>query len=139
MSEINFFKEGISFRLDEQEQLKKWIRKVVTRNEFRLSVINFIFCTDRYLRRINKQYLQHDYNTDVVTFDNSVEKRVIIGDIFISIERVRENSKLFSTSFKDELRRVMVHGVLHLLGYDDKTQKEKEKIHRAEDLWLGKY
>ena len=136
--EINFFKEGVTFRLLNSEKLKKWIIDSVRKEGKTASEINFIFCNDRYLRKMNKEYLQHDYNTDVITFDNSESKDKISGDIFISIERIKVNAKEYSSSFSDELIRVMIHGVLHLCGYDDANEKLKAKMRGMENYYLGK-
>lgn len=136
--QINFFKEGVSFRILKADDLKKWIGSVAKKEKHGIGEINFIFCTDAYLRKMNKQYLQHDYNTDVITFDNSDEAKTISGDIFISIDRIRANAKDFKTTFNDELHRVMVHGVLHLLGYDDKTEKLKREMREMEEACLKK-
>ncbi len=135
---IFFFKEGIKFRLSKSKQLQDWIIKIINKEGFGLSNINFIFCTDAYLRGINKGYLDHDYFTDIITFDNSTLKKIIDGDIFISIDRVKVNSKNYENSFNDELHRVMAHGVLHLVGYKDKTQTQKIEMKKMEDFWLKK-
>lgn len=135
-SSIFFFKEGIQFRLSKRKQIQDWILKIIKKEGFSLSNINFIFCTDVYLRKINKKYLDHDYFTDIITFDNSVSKKTIDGDIFISIDRVIVNSKEFASSFNDELHRVMAHGVLHLTGYGDKTKSQKTEMKTREDFWL---
>ena len=133
---IFFFKESIKFRLSKRKQLKDWILEIIKKEGYSISNINFIFCTDSSLRKINKQYLDHDYFTDIITFDNSVLKKTIEGDIFISIERVIVNSKKFTSSFNDELHRVMAHGVLHLIGYGDKTKSQKTEMKTREDFWL---
>lgn len=99
--------------------------------------INFIFCSDEYLFQLNQKYLKHDTYTDIITFDSSVEETEISGDIFISLERVKENSKQFSGSFVKELHRVMIHGILHLLGYKDKSPKDKEAMSGKEDYYLS--
>jgi probable rRNA maturation factor len=135
-TQIFFFKEGIKFRLSDQDKLREWISKGVRKEKYSISNINFIFCTDVYLRKINKKYLGHDYFTDIVTFDNSVESKMIEGDIFISIDRIKKNSIAYQTSFRDELHRVLAHGVLHLLGYGDKNISEKAEMKKMEDLWL---
>ena len=133
---IFFFKERIKFRLSKRKQLKGWILEIIKKEGYSISNINFIFCTDSSLRKINKQYLDHDYFTDIITFDNSVLKKTIEGDIFISIDRVIVNSKKFTSSFNDELHRVMAHGVLHLIGYGDKTKSQKTEMKTREDFWL---
>ncbi len=135
---VLFFKEKVIFRLMNREKLQQWIRKAVKQEGYNLGCINFIFCSDPYLRKLNKDYLKHDYFTDIVTFDNSSEKKLIEGDIFISIDRVRINAALYNVSFKEELQRVMIHGVLHLTGYTDKNSKEKMNMRKREDFWLMK-
>lgn len=133
---IFFFKEEIKFRLSERDELQYWISKMIKKEGFYLSNINFIFCNDAYLRRINREYLDHDYFTDIITFDNSVSKKIIDGDIYISIDRIRINSNTYDNTFKDELHRVMAHGVLHLLGYGDKNKTQKTEMKKMEDYWL---
>ncbi len=133
---IFFFKEEIKFRLSERDKLHLWILKMIKKEGFYLSNINFIFCKDSYLRRINREYLEHDYFTDIITFDNSVSKKIIDGDIYISIDRIRINSNTYDNSFKDELHRVMAHGVLHLLGYGDKNKTQKTEMKKMEDYFL---
>ena len=99
--------------------------------------INFIFCNDDYLQKINEKYLQHTDLTDVITFDHSQRKK-LIGDIYISIERVKENASKFDTTFKSEIARVMIHGILHLIGYDDKSKTEKKRMREMENKFLKK-
>lgn len=137
-STISFFKEDVSFRLLKQDALKKWISLAFKENEISLLGINCIFCSDKYLLKLNKEYLGHNYFTDIITFDNSTEKGMVEADIFISIERVMANAKKFKTGFNDELHRVMIHGALHLMGYDDKTPQKEKAMRQAEEYWLGK-
>jgi probable rRNA maturation factor len=134
--EINFFKEEIKFRLSKQNELRKWILRLIKKEKYSLSVLNLIFCSDRYLLKMNKNYLSHDYFTDIITFDNSEEPKMIEGDIYISIDRVKANSKKFKTTFENELHRVMAHGVLHLLGYSDKNEKQSKEMKQQEEKWL---
>ena len=138
MNTIHFFKEGIHFRLNHQDELRKWIRSVVIHYQFRLNEINIIFCTDQYLLQLNKKFLNHHYFTDVITFDNSNKKKSVSADIFVSYPRVTENAARLKVSRKDELHRVMIHGVLHLVGFKDKTGKESNTITKTEDFWLLK-
>ena len=135
---IQFFKEGVSFRLNHQDGLKKWILKVFHSGKVQVQSINYIFCSDRYLLKMNKEYLDHHYFTDIMTFDNSIEKNKVEADIFISIDRIAANAKEFNTTFRDELHRVMIHGALHLIGFSDKSKSEKQKMRNAEDEWLSK-
>jgi probable rRNA maturation factor len=136
---INFFKEDIQFRLTAKEQVVKWLLNVISKEGFKAGEVNYIFCNDKYLRKINKDYLQHNYNTDIVTFDNSGDKKIISGDIFISVDRVRENAMAYETRFSNELHRVMVHGLLHLAGYDDKNSRKQDEMRQREDYWLKKF
>lgn len=135
---INFFKESITFRLSNKEELRKWIVSIVKSKQKKIENLNFIFCSDPYLRKINKTYLEHDYFTDIVTFDNSSVKGKIEGDIFISIDRIRINAKQYKVTVKDELHRVIIHGVLHLLGYGDKNLDQVKKMRAEEDKALAK-
>src|SRR5690349_14452133 len=123
---IHFFSEDIQFTLKQKILIRSWIRETILSEGYKMGELNFIFCSDDYLLEINKQYLQHDTYTDIVTFDNSDTANLIIGDIFISIDRVRENSAKFKVNERDELHRVMIHGTLHLLGYPDKGAKAKK-------------
>ncbi len=134
---INFFSEGISFKPQNIRQLKSWIKKIIEQENHILIELNFIFCDDAYLHQINVEYLQHDTYTDIITFDNSDQDSHIESDIFISIERVKENAEKLKVSFEQELHRVMIHGVLHLLGYSDKSPKEKTQMRAKEDECLA--
>src|ERR1700712_1419742 len=121
MPSINFFEEDISFKLKKKTLVKKWIKATIEAEGFLLNELNYIFCSDQYLLEINQQYLDHDTYTDIVTFDNSEEEGTIEGDIFLSIDRIRENALKFGTGEVNELHRVIIHGALHLLGYKDKS------------------
>ncbi len=133
---ILFFKERVSFRLNNQSELKRWLASSARKSDYKIQALNFIFCSDDYLLEINKKYLEHDYYTDIITFDNSIEKSRIEGDVYISIDTVRKNSLFFKTSFPNELHRVMIHGLLHLMGYKDKTEKDRKRMKEIEDLHL---
>jgi probable rRNA maturation factor len=137
MPQIRFFSEGITFKLAHPRKTSSWIKTVIEREKHTLEDLNYIFCSDEALLQINIDYLNHDTFTDIVTFDNSAEEDIIEGDIFISIPRVRENSTKFKTSFQEELNRVMVHGVLHLCGYKDKTAEQKKLMRKKEDTYLS--
>jgi len=138
MAKINFFNEEISFNLSQKLFLKKWIAEVITLENKKKGAINFIFCSDDYLSQINLEYLNHDTLTDIITFDYTKDnKGLISGDIFVSVERVRENAKLFDMPFTRELHRVMIHGVLHLLGYKDKTKALQSIMRQKEDNSLS--
>ena len=118
--------------------LSKWLEQVVIREKKILGEIVYVFCDDKYLLEKNIKYLNHDYLTDVITFDYC-EDRVVSGDILISVERVRENGKSYNVSFFTEIKRVIVHGLLHLLGYDDKTNSSKQEMTEKEDFYLNLY
>jgi probable rRNA maturation factor len=137
-STIHFFTEDIRFTLKHKTIIKNWLKETIKAEGYLLQELNFIFCSDEYLLGINQQYLDHDTYTDVITFDNSEVLKTIVGDIFISIDRIRENAAEFSRDFMDELCRVMVHGTLHLLGYKDKTKADKAGMTGKEDQYLGK-
>lgn len=138
MPKINFFTEDITYTLKQKTLIKRWIEDTIVAEGYRLEELNFILCSDAYLLRINQDYLQHDDYTDVITFDNSEALKTIVGDIFISLERIRENATLFKTNVADELCRVMIHGTLHLLGYKDKTKAAKTLMTAKEDEYLAK-
>lgn len=137
MQKINFFTEDISFHLKHKTKIRQWIQKVVLSKGAKLSEINYIFCSDEFLKSVNIEYLQHDYYTDIITFDNSEEEEQLEGDIYISIDRIKENSREFAKSFEEELYRVMIHGVLHLLGYGDKTPEEASLMREEEERALS--
>ena len=135
---ISFATQGILFELKNKAALKKWISAIIKLYGKKVGDIGYLFCDDEYLIEVNRTYLNHDTYTDIITFDY-VEKNVISGDIMISVERVRENATVFETSFEDELHRVIIHGVLHLLGQGDKTKEEAEEMRKKEsdalELW----
>ena len=134
---IHFFSEDISFTLKEKNKVRNWIKNTIRSEGKKLRELNFIFCSDAYLLEINKQYLNHDTFTDIVTFDNSESPDLIIGDVFISIERIRENASKYKVAEKDELHRVIIHGTLHLIGYKDKTKPDKSLMAEKEDHHLA--
>ncbi|MBS4013200.1 MAG: rRNA maturation RNase YbeY [Bacteroidetes bacterium] len=133
---INFFFEDIKQIKLSKTILKKWIRQVIETEGSTFGFINIIFCSDEYLLEMNKNYLKHDYYTDIITFDYS-ENRVLSTDLFISVERVYDNSKKVSVDFKKELNRVIIHGILHVLGYNDKSPKQKQLMREKEDTYLA--
>ena len=120
------------FELKKTTHLEDWVAKIVDNHGFTIGEINFIFCDDAYLHKLNVDFLQHDTLTDVISFDNTIGK-LISGDIYISIERVADNAKDYNVSFDEELHRVMIHGVLHYIGFKDKTVLEKKQMTDAED------
>lgn len=154
---ISFNNEDIQFNLRNKTKLKNWIVSTIEKKKQKAGDISFVFCSDAFLLEMNKEYLNHDTYTDIITFDYSSDERFstplevttkggkpkmkktsapISGDIFISIDRVKDNAKNFSKSFEDELHRVIIHGVLHLLGYKDKTKNAKAEMRKQEDLCL---
>ena len=127
------------FNLKERKRLKMFIASIFMSEHKRANSLNYIFCSDDYLLNINKQFLQHDYYTDIITFNLSESSDFITGEIYISIDRLWENSILHSTSLKEELHRVMFHGVLHLCGYKDKTKKQQAEMRDKENYYLKKF
>jgi len=129
---VIFFNYQTDFQLDNQQLYKEWIIKVILSEDKEAGEINYIFCDDEELYKINTQYLNHQTLTDVISFDYT-EGNKISGDIFISIERVRENASIFNVSFDEELLRVMIHGVLHYCGYKDKTKEKQAEMRLKEN------
>ena len=132
---IQYFNEDVPLPKIKKRNSIKWIRETILSEEKRVGDISFIFCSDNYLLEVNKTYLDHDYFTDIITFDY-VEGTLINGDIFISVDRVLDNSVEFKTTFEDELNRILIHGILHLLGYKDKNKKDKLLMTEKEDFYL---
>lgn len=128
---INFYNENMDFDPENKHLIQKWISLIIEEKKFSQGTLNYIFCSDEYLLKLNQQYLDHNTYTDIITFDYSTGK-VLSGDIFISIDRVRENALRFKKTFENELHRVMVHGILHLIGYKDKTEEESKEMRNQE-------
>ncbi len=137
-SKIYFFFQGIKINLAKRTELKNYIQTIFKKEGKRLESINYIFCTDKALLEINRQYLNHDFYTDIITFDLS-ESEAIQAEIYISVDRVRENALQLGVSFKSEIYRVIFHGVLHLCGYKDKIKGEEEKMREKEEFYLTGY
>lgn len=133
---IQFFKADVAFRFFGRAKISKWILRVLKQEGAKLSNLNIIFCSDDYLLGINRQYLNHDFYTDIITFDYS-EKRDISGELYISIDRVKDNANSLGATFQQELNRVIIHGVLHLLGFKDKTSRQAKTIRKKEDECLA--
>lgn len=136
---IHFFYENEHnpFRLSKEVSHKKWIRKVVSLFDIKVKAVNYIFCDDNFLYQLNLTYLQHDTLTDIITFDYTEDRnKGIEGEIYISVERVADNAKELGVAFCDELDRVMIHGILHLVGYRDETEEEEKEMRRLEDECL---
>lgn len=131
---INFFTEDIKFDLPQKQKRKAWLKQIAQSENFKVGELNYIFCSDEYLYQINVDYLNHHTYTDIITFDNSEEEKLIEGDIFISINRVRENAQKHNQEEMSELSRVVSHGLFHLMGYKDKTKTDAEVMRSKEAL-----
>lgn len=132
---IRYFNEDIKFVLKQKLLNNRWLKTVAGSEMRRLGDINIIFCSDNYILDVNMKYLEHDYFTDIITFDYC-EKDILSGDLFISIDSVRENASFYGTDFVDELNRVMVHGILHLIGYDDHSESDIAQMRSKENYYL---
>ena len=132
---IEFLTEDIEFPSINTDLLENWIKRIIKEHDYNLGSITIIFCSDQYILKINREFLNHDYYTDIITFDYC-ENRNISGDLLISLETVRSNSEKFDTDFSDELNRVIIHGILHLIGFDDSTPELKANIRKEEDKAL---
>ncbi len=137
MPSIRFFEEDVKYKLLHPRKTSNWLKKAILAEKGHLGELNFIFCSDTYLREINIHYLNHPTFTDIITFDNSDDPGSIQGDIYVSIERVKENALKFEEEFQTELHRVLVHGVLHLLGYSDKGKGKRSVMKKKEDAYLS--
>ena len=133
---VSYFFENTDFKLKNKIKIRNWLKFVAESAIFTLGDISIIFCSDNYILDINQRFLQHDYFTDIITFDYS-EGRRISGDLFISVDSVRENAVEYGTEFSDELHRVIVHGILHLIGYDDHTDEEIKEMRAKENYYLS--
>lgn len=139
---IHWFSEDTNFVLKNKRLISNWLKQIALSSDASVGELNYIFCSDQYLLDINKKYLGHDYYTDIITFDNSDEftaQGVITGDIFISIDTVRVNAEQYGEGFDRELHRVIAHGLLHLLGFDDTSEKLQKEMTRQENLALDLY
>ncbi len=136
---IHFHTEDIKFVFKNKTEIKQWITSVAKGKKRKVGDLSFVFCSDDFLLRLNKEYLNHDTLTDIITFDYSKDDNQlpISGDIYISIDRIRENAIKFNKSFENELHRVIIHGTLHLLGYADKTKAAKLEMTKQEDMALN--
>ena len=133
---IRIFYDETNFRLKDWKKTVKIIQEVIAKEEKISGDLNFIITNDNNLKEINIEFLEHDYNTDVISF-NYNQGNVINGEVYISLERVRENALNYNVSLKEELLRVIIHGVLHLVGYDDSTEEERAEMRKMEDFWMG--
>lgn len=132
---IRFFTET-PFKLKEKRKLRLWLNEIISNENKKTGEINFIFCDDHYLLEINNKYLNHNYHTDVISFDNSFDK-ILSGEIYISIDMIKYNAIKNKVDFSNELKRIMIHGVLHFIGYNDKTESEKTEMTAKEDYYLS--
>ncbi len=138
MEGLQFFSEEIDFSLPSTETTEAWISSILQSHDAAVESVNFIFCSDDYLLNVNRSYLQHDYYTDIITFDNrEYDDDPLESDIFISIDRVRDNAQDRSIPFEKELHRVIIHGLLHLIGWNDKTEEEKQAMREKEEACLS--
>jgi probable rRNA maturation factor len=137
-SKVCFFFETKRFSLENRNGLKTQIESLFKKEGKKLESLNYIFCSDKRLLEINRQYLQHDFYTDIITFDLSAGPATL-GEIYISIDRVRDNARTLGVSFKAEIHRVIFHGALHLCGYGDKKKEEVVVMRKKEDYWLSRY
>jgi rRNA maturation RNase YbeY len=133
---IQFFYENLQESVSTDYQ--KWLEDIILSEGKKLGEINYIFCDDEYLLKINQDYLQHDYYTDIITFDY-VKGKTISGEIFVSLQRISDNASTLSRDYEEELKRVLAHGILHLAGYKDKTEAEEKEMRSMEDLYLAKF
>lgn len=134
---IHFFEEDAVSNLKKKNDTKRWIKETILNEGKTLGTLNYVFCSDDYLHKMNVEYLQHDTLTDIITFDQSEIENKIEGDIFISVDRVKENAKKFNSDYIDELNRVMIHGALHLIGFKDKKKAEQDLMRSKEDYYLS--
>lgn len=134
---VRFTANDVPFRLPKTTEVRRWIIQAIKAEGYSPDNLQYVWCSDSYLHEVNKQYLNHDTFTDVITFDYSDDNICIQGDIFISIDRVRENARMIRSRVRDELHRVMIHGALHLCGYRDKTSSEKSEMTEKEDYYLS--
>ena len=126
------FHYELDFKLSKEQVIKEWVASCIDKNGFKTGEINYIFCDDDYLLKLNVEFLNHDTLTDIISFDNTLGK-TIGGDVFISIDRVKENAKTFAVLFDDELHRVLIHGILHYMGLNDKTEADKVFMRQKEN------
>ncbi len=136
---VSFFDEDSGFDLKQKLKYKKWLKNIAEQERFKIGELNYIFCSDEYLHKINVEYLNHDTYTDIITFDNSEDEQMIEGDIFISIDRVKENAQKEKVTFDHELLRVLSHGLLHLMGYKDKKKSEAEIMRSMENSSIASF
>lgn len=133
---IRFFNEDVTYKLPQKQATRQWLKQQAEREGYAVGDLNYIFCSDDYVLQVNRDYLQHDYYTDIITFDQSEEEGKIEGDIFISVDRVTDNASQLGVTPEQEMRRVLAHGLLHLCGFGDKTDEEVAQMRAKEEEWL---
>ncbi len=133
---IRFFNEDVTEKLPQKPVVRQWLKQQAEREGYAVGDLNYIFCSDEYVLQVNRDYLQHDYYTDIITFDQSEDEGKIEGDIFISVERVADNAGQLGVPTEQEMRRVLAHGLLHLCGYGDKTDEEVKLMRAKEEEWM---
>lgn len=133
---IRFFNEDVPYKLPQKQATRQWLKQQAEHEGYAVGDLNYIFCSDEHVLQVNRDYLQHDYYTDIITFDQSEEEGKLEGDIFISVERVADNATQLGVTAEQEMRRVLAHGLLHLCGYGDKTDEEAAQMRLKEDEWL---
>lgn len=133
---VSYFFEDTNFKFNRRRLTSQWLKFTAESEIKRIGQVNIIFCSDNYILDINQKYLQHDYFTDIITFDYC-EGKTLSGDLFISVDTVRENAIFYGTEFDDELNRVIVHGLLHLIGYDDHSEEDQNTMRSKEDYYLA--
>jgi rRNA maturation RNase YbeY len=133
---IRFFSENIPYEQPQKRVTQQWLKKQADKEGFSIGDLNYIFCSDEYLLQVNRDYLQHDYYTDIITFDQSEEESKIEGDIFVSVDRVKDNANQINVEPQHEMKRVLAHGLLHLCGYGDKSDAEAQLMRQKEEEWI---
>ena len=133
---VSYFFEDTNFKFNRRRLTSQWLKFTAESEIKRIGQVNIIFCSDNYILDINQKYLQHDYFTDIITFDYC-EGKTLSGDLFISVDTVRENAIFYGTEFDDELNRVIVHGLLHIIGYDDHSEEDQKTMRSKEDYYLA--
>lgn len=136
---IQFFNEDVDFKIPHPRKTKAWLKSIIEAEGYELNQLNYILCSDKYLLQVNRQYLDHDFYTDIITFDNSEDEGIVEGDIFVSIDRVKDNAQELDKNFEDELRRVLAHGILHLVGFDDLEDEQEAEMRNKEDFYLSTF
>lgn len=137
MRMIRFFNEDTPYKLPQKQATRQWLKQQAEAEGFRIGDLNYIFCSDEHVLQVNRDYLDHDYYTDIITFDQSEEEDLLEGDIFISVDRVVDNAAQLGVAPIQEMRRVLAHGLLHLCGFGDKTPEEEQAMRAKENEWLA--